>query len=114
MATMIAPCGLDCAQCEAYTATQSNDPALLEALAVKWQEAFNSPEITAVTILCDGCMGEGRKIGHCSECEIRACSIERGLLNCAPCQDFGCEKLEAFWKEAPKAKTNLEALRSAM
>ena len=36
---MIAPCGLDCAQCDAYKLTQANDQAGREALAVRLAEA---------------------------------------------------------------------------
>ena len=38
MATLIAACGLDCAQCESYLATQSNDLLMLEAIVEKWSK----------------------------------------------------------------------------
>ena len=111
MITQMAPCGLDCAQCEAYQATQSNDRSGLEKLAEKWRKEFNSPEITADGLLCDGCRTGGRTIVYCQQCGIRKCAIERNLATCAVCTDYACEKLEGFLKDAPKARVNLEALR---
>ncbi len=111
MTTLIAACGLDCAQCEAYIATQANDLLALERVAEKWSKEFNAPGLTAETIQCDGCMTEGRKIGHCSECKMRLCAIERGLANCAACPDYACETLAGFLQSVPQAKANLDALR---
>ncbi len=111
MATLIAACGLDCAKCDAYIATQANDQAALEKLVEKWRVEYNAPNIALENVLCDGCMGGGRTIGYCAECKIRLCAVERKLENCAACPDYGCEKLAAFWQNAPQAKANLEAIR---
>jgi hypothetical protein len=111
MATLIAACGLDCAKCDSYIATQANDPAALEKVAEKWRVEYHADGITAANILCDGCMEGGRTIGYCQDCKIRACVQERGLKNCAACPDYACETLTEFWKNAPQAKANLEALR---
>ncbi len=110
MSTLIAACGLDCAQCEAYLATQAEDLLALEWLAKKWSEEFNAPGLTADNIQCDGCMADGRKIGHCTECQFRLCAIERGLNSCAACSDYPCENLAGFLQNVPKAKANLDAL----
>jgi predicted nucleic acid binding AN1-type Zn finger protein len=111
MATLIAPCGLDCAKCDSYIATQANDQAALEKLAEKWRVEFSAPNLTVENILCDGCTGGGRVIGYCAECKIRLCAIQRGLETCAACPEYACENLTAFWQGAPQAKENLEALR---
>ena len=109
--SLIAACGLDCAQCEAYQATQANDLLALEAVAVKWSKEYNASGLTADNVQCDGCMTAGRKVGHCSECKIRLCAIERGLANCSACPDYACEQLTGFLQMVPQAKANLEALR---
>ena len=110
--SLIAACGLDCAQCEAYKLTQANDLAGLEALVTKWKVDFNAPNMTVKDVTCDGCTAtSGRIGGYCAMCGIRACAVERGLDTCAECTDYGCEKLTAFWQNAPQAKANLEALR---
>jgi hypothetical protein len=111
MTTLIAACGLDCSICDAYVATQANDQAALEGIAAKWRVEFKAPTLTAANILCDGCMAGGRTIGHCAECDIRLCALERGVTNCAECLDYGCDKLSAFLQNVPQAKANLEALR---
>jgi hypothetical protein len=116
MDRMIAYCGLDCGQCPAYVATQANDREALERTAATWREQFNAPEITADSIICDGCpTTDGRLSGYCSICEIRACALERGLETCAPCAEYeGCGKLAAFHKHAPGAKATLDAIRATM
>ncbi len=111
MSTLIAACGLDCAKCEAYIATQANDRAALEQVAAKWRVEYNAPNISADNILCDGCMAGGRVIGHCSECKIRLCAVERGFDTCAACPDYACAQLADFFKMVPQAKTNLDGLR---
>jgi hypothetical protein len=111
---------LVCSDCAAYTATQANDPAALERVAAQWREEFSSPEITADSILCDGCLGtsclgsRGRRIGYCATCEIRACALERGLANCAHCADYACAKLEGFYAHATDARTVLDEIRAAL
>ncbi|HEY5158429.1 MAG TPA: DUF3795 domain-containing protein, partial [Anaerolineales bacterium] len=79
MTTLYAACGLDCSKCDAYVATQANDQAALVQIAAKWRVEYNAPTISAENILCDGCMAGGRTIGHCAECGIRLCALERGL-----------------------------------
>ncbi len=113
MSTLIAACGLDCAKCEAYLATQSNDLVMLEQIAAKWRVEYNAPGITAENIRCEGCMAGGRVIGHCSECKIRLCALDRGFDTCADCSDYeSCQELQNFFKMVPQAKETLDALRN--
>ncbi|HVM70697.1 MAG TPA: DUF3795 domain-containing protein [Anaerolineales bacterium] len=113
MTTLISACGLDCAQCEAYQATQSNDILALEAVVEKWTQEYHAPGITVENVQCDGCTTAGRKTGHCYECKIRLCAIERGFENCAACPDYACEQLLAFFQMVPQAKANLDAIHAA-
>ena len=116
MDKMIAYCGLVCTDCPAYVATQADDRAALERVAAQWREAFNAPEITADSIICDGCLGSngGRLSGYCYECEIRACGVERGVVNCAHCDEYGCEKLEGFFGHASEARAVLDEIRRGL
>ena len=116
MDKMIAYCGLVCTDCPAYVATQADDRAALERVAAQWREAFNAPEITADSIICDGCLGSngGRLSGYCYECEIRACGVERGVVNCAHCDEYGCEKLEGFFGHASEARAVLDEVRRGL
>jgi hypothetical protein len=112
MTTLIAPCGLDCAQCEAYLVTQADDLAGKEALAAKWSVDFNVSNMTVQDVTCDGCLATtGRHGSHCGECEIRACAIEHSLATCAQCSDYACNRLQGFFQIAPVAQVNLDALR---
>ena len=111
-ATLIAPCGLDCAQCEAYKLTQSNDLQGQEALLAKWRVEYSSPDMTLAAVTCDGCLTGARHGGYCSACPIRACAVDKGYGTCAECDQYaGCEKLQNFFQLAPQAKENLEMLR---
>jgi hypothetical protein len=110
--TLIAPCGLDCAQCEAYIYTQANDLEKLEALVARWRVEYNAPDMTIASATCDGCLSaSGRHGGYCSACQVRACAVEKSLTTCAECDQYACEKLEGFFQMAPHAKENLELLR---
>ena len=120
MEKIIAYCGLQCQNCDAYVATQSGDRAALEQVAAKWREQFNAPQITADGIVCDGCLAgaDGQRVAYyCSICAIRACAIERDLANCAHCADYVhndalCEKLAGFLAHSPEARATLDAIRS--
>ena len=115
MATMIAVCGLDCAVCEAYLATQANDEAAKEKVAAKWRVEFNSPNITAQSVTCDSCLAtSGRLCGHCLECEPRLCAVGRGLPNCAHCPEYGCEKISSLLKFMPEAKIRLDGIKAGL
>jgi hypothetical protein len=115
MDEIIAYCGLLCTDCPAYVATQANDRAALERVAAEWREEFNAPNITVESVMCDGCLtDDGYKCGHCAECEIRACGQERGVINCAYCADYACEKLQGFFSFVPDARTRLDGIRAGL
>jgi hypothetical protein len=112
MAKIQAYCGLDCGECEAYTATQMNDRAGLEAAAKKWTEQFGASTISADMCICDGCSsGKRTSAAHAVNCAIRLCASGRGVVTCAHCQDYGCVTLQGFFTFAPVLKEKLEAIR---
>ena len=116
MERIIGYCGLVCSDCPAYGATQANDRSALERVAAQWCEAFNVTNITADSIICDGCLdlNGGRRSEYCSVCEIRGCGVGRGVSNCAYCADYGCEKLEGFFAHAPGARAVLDEIRHGL
>ncbi len=114
MERIVAYCGLVCSECEAYLLTQANDTAGLEALLARWRVEYNAPDMKFEDVICDGCVIEGRHGGYCGQCPIRACGVERGVVNCAHCADYGCEKLSGFFNMAPPARETLEAIRAAL
>ena len=106
-------CGLDCSQCPAYIATQSNDIPKLTSLAAEWFDGSTDYTI----ILCDGCrsnLDDSHIMKWCSECPTRNCAMNRGLENCAYCDDYGCEKLLMVFEQSPDAKTTLDRIRSLL
>ena len=110
MSSLVVFCGLDCAQCEAYQATQANDPAWQERILIRWRAEYNAPEMSLNDITCDGCRGP-RLGGYCGACPIRACAVGRGLQTCADCPEYACAELEKFFTMAPHAHEMLELLR---
>ena len=115
MGPMIAYCGLVCTDCPAYLATQADDLAGLEQVVAEWTQAYGIQGLTAESVRCDGCLGtEGRKVGHCFECEVRLCALGRNVLNCAHCADYGCDTLQAFFGFVPDARTRLDGIRAGL
>jgi hypothetical protein len=115
MDKIIAYCGLVCSDCPAYVATQANDPVALEKVAAQWRQEYNAPNITVESVICDGCLDGGRKCGHCAECDMRACGVERGVANCAHCADYStCDKMQRFFGFVPQAKIMLDGIRAQL
>ena len=115
METMIAYCGIDCAGCEAYIATQADDYQAKLALLEKWRVEYETPEMSLADVTCDGCTSTGQPGGYTHSCPIFACGRERGVVNCAHCDDFsGCETLHGFLANVPEALENLEAIRASL
>jgi hypothetical protein len=115
MDRIIGYCGLTCTECPAYVATQANDRPALERVAAQWREQHDAPHLTADGILCDGCVtADGYKCSHCSECEMRACGLQRGVANCAHCSEYACDKLETFFGYVPDARTTLDGVRAGL
>lgn len=112
MATIMAVCGLDCWKCEAYIATQAGDEAGKQQIADKWAKEYGgSPDVNYVS--CDGCLAtSGRLCGHCYECGVRLCAVQKGYSTCAECPDFVCETLNGLLQYIPEARARLETLRT--
>lgn len=112
MAKLQAFCGLDCGECEAYIATQTNDRAALQKVAREWAARYGHKGMTADMCVCDGCpSGKRMSTAHAATCAVRLCASSRGVPTCAHCPDYGCEKLKGFFAFAPMLKDKLEAIR---
>jgi hypothetical protein len=112
MTKNLAYCGIDCGECEAYLATQTDDRAGLEATAKKWAQQYGGKDMGAEVCICDGC-SSGKRISaaHAATCAVRFCASKRGVVTCAHCDDYGCEILRQFFAFAPILKDKLEAVR---
>jgi hypothetical protein len=40
--------------------------------------------------------------------------MERGVVNCAHCADYGCEKLEGFFGLVPEVRATLDGIRQSL
>ena len=113
MCGMIAYCGLDCAECNAFKATQAKDAKMKEQMAKRWTDGLKM-EFKSEDIDCDGCMSE-KLSGWCRKiCKIRPCAEERKVKTCAHCSDYQCEKLKSFLADEPVATKNLEEIRKTL
>ena len=84
---MIGYCGYNCHLC----AARSDDPAVRQELVDGWRKLFGHQNYTAENVRCDGCLADGRLADK--QCKARPCAIERGISNCAFCDDFVCDKV---------------------
>jgi hypothetical protein len=101
-------CGLICTECPAFIATQEDDLDKLKTLAQEWYGKEDNTDYC----LCDGCTTDGRKNNFCQECGVHLCAKQRGVINCAYCDDFSCETLTALFEHIPLAKENLSLIRT--
>ena len=113
MNEITAICGLICSRCGAFIATLNDDDEKRAEVARLWSEQYKQ-DIEPEDINCLGCTSDSdRLFNHCSVCEIRKCAKEKQVENCAFCDDYACEKLEAFFQMAPGARKHLDAIRQA-
>ena len=109
MKNMIAYCGLDCENCDAYLATVNNDQELRKKTAKLWAELNNAP-IFPEHINCEGCRVDGVKTVFCdSMCGIRQCAMKKGVNTCGDCSDLEkCSIISAILENNPSALINLK------
>ncbi len=105
-------CGLDCDVCEGRNATRKNDDKLRAEVAAKWSAMYHA-DIKPEHINCEGCKQDGVKFFFCANlCPLRKCAGARGLDTCADCEDYICDKLDAFIKQAPPVGDALKKIRN--
>ena len=110
MKDMISFCGINCLECGAYQATINNDEQKRKEVAALWSKQYNA-NIKPEDIYCEGCSsGSDILFNHCNVCEIRKCGIEKGVINCAHCDEYVCKKLENFFKIVPDCKIVLDGI----
>jgi hypothetical protein len=90
MAKMISRCGYRCDLC----AARSDDAVLRQKLVDGWRKYLGHTEYTAENVRCDGCLEDGRLADK--SCPIRPCTIEKGVENCAFCDEYPCDILKDF------------------
>jgi len=111
---ILAFCGIDCAKCPCYRATQDDDREKLAEIAKAWPSSGDSYEAEDLT--CDGCYGP-RISKDCTVCGIKKCATSKKVMNCAYCEKYACERLEKDWSSwkvlsGAEAKSRLDGLRN--
>ena len=111
---MIAFCGLVCNECPAFIATKENDNVRRKETAEEWSKQFNT-SIKPEDINCEGCVSNSEVLfSHPRVCEIRKCGQEKGIINCAHCDEYACDRLNEFFKGVPGAKVTLDSIRKTL
>jgi len=114
MEEMISFCGLKCHECGALIATLNDDDEKRAETAAEWKKLYNA-DIKPEDINCYGCISEDKPVfHHCTVCEVRKCGRERGVLNCAYCDDYACNTLAKFFEMVPANKERLDEIRSRL
>ena len=109
MSDIIAYCGLNSVECNAFKVTQTKDYEGKKQLAKKWTDKLKV-EFIPEDIDCDGYMSK-RISSWCRKIfKIRPCAEERKVKTCAHCDDYPCEKLNEFLSIEPVGKKNLEEI----
>jgi len=84
-------CGYRCDLCLAYAPNIEREPANRQVLSDGWFKYFGF-RIVPEQIRCDGCMAEDPELLDVG-CPVRPCAIEKGLDNCAQCDEYVCDRL---------------------
>lgn len=87
---MISYCGFNCHHCGA----RSDDPKIRQKVVDGWKKFLHLDMYTVENIKCDGCRSNGKLADK--QCQVRPCVTEKGLDNCAACDNFPCDKIERF------------------
>ena len=110
-------CGLVCETCPIYLATNEQDAKKKHQMRVniaqKIKEHYGRETRPEDVGDCDGCKAETGSI-YSTSCEIRICAVEKGLENCAHCDEYACDKLQEFFTKDPQAKERLDAIKNAL
>jgi hypothetical protein len=88
MKEILGRCGYRCDLC----AARSEDQAVRQKLVDGWRNYFGHQNYTAENVRCDGCLSNGRLADK--NCQARPCVMEKGIENCAYCDEFPCDKLK--------------------
>jgi len=92
MKPILTRCGYRCDLCLAYRPNIEKNPLNQQKLSDGWFKYFGF-RIQPENILCDGCMAENARLID-QGCPVRPCVLEKGLDNCAACDEYVCEKLK--------------------
>ncbi len=108
---LLAYCGINCEECEAFIAAKNDDIILKEKVANKWSKLYGT-KIKPEDINCQGCKSGGQKGHYCEKmCKISKCCIENNFESCAKCESYACKDLQEIFNCFLDAKKRLDCLR---
>ena len=90
MEPILTRCGYRCDLCLAFKPSIEKNPANRQKLSDGWFKYYGF-RLPTEEICCDGCMSESPQLID-KTCPVRPCVIEKGLDNCAQCEQYVCEK----------------------
>ena len=94
----IAPCGIDCANCEMNEKSGRTDV---------WERVAALMKKTVEEIRCKGCREQGGCTIH-ADCATLACINEKGIDFCYECEEFPCTRLLPAKDGAERLPHNLK------
>lgn len=95
MEPILSRCGYRCDLCLAYAPNVAEHPENQQILSDGWFKYFGF-RIPAEEIHCSGCLANDPRLID-QNCPVRPCVMEKGFANCAPCEQYGCNKLIDRW-----------------
>jgi hypothetical protein len=91
MEEILSRCGFRCDLCLAFKPNIEKNRQNQQKLSDGWFKYFGF-RIPPDKIICEGCLSDSPDLLD-SNCPVRPCVLEKGLENCAKCEDYICEKL---------------------
>ena len=105
MEKMIACCGVDCAVCDAYVATRTNDDALRRTTAERWARHVNIVPVEPEDLISRTQLQpqtDGPHIANYDFCNICTCCLEKQHTTCAECDEYVCDRLQTGFEVLSK------------
>lgn len=96
---MMAPCGIDCYNCDVYHLNLTDDKRQYFA------EIF---KLKVEDVACMGCLAEQRCKYHPEECATLECAKSKSHDFCFECKDFPCQLLQPCADGAQKFPHNMK------
>jgi len=119
MTEIISYCGLLCQCCPIYLATRETDISkkqemifeIIRACKEHYGIEYKYEDIND----CDGCISDtGRLFIGCNNCKVRKCAVQKGVENCAHCDEYVCNDLAELFKSEPGSKKRLDMIRNSL
>ena len=92
MEAILTRCGYRCDMCLFYKPNVAKNPPEPQKLSDGFFKYFGF-RLPLEPVICDGCMSENPRLID-TECPVRPCVIEKGLDNCARCEEYICDRLK--------------------